>query len=1183
MSILAESLDKHRAQVIADTRRGLLEATNAHSRGSAAQLAAHSEELFDALAARLRVHDEPRLPTLIAALGRRLPQPLVIAALVRLAMHTRTLLLRDSPSRRVAAVASAAIDRALAETIAGLDALAAPSRGASPLERPPPVSAAALGAKREPTLVRNIRETLSAMAGDDMTASVVAIGVRPAVRARGATMVRTKQRVHDIASAVIARSGFAPLRAGAALLGAYVPARVDEADAHEALALALELARLPELTGCGIGVARGRLCANDKDPGEVFGEALLQATALAARAESGHVLCGEPIWNITRETFLLRAVAPGPTAYALNPEQPAWSERWEQAALLAEPTLAGRDDLVTTLAALLCGNDRSAPRLLGLRGRSGMGRTSVLRAALARAAVPAARTLTGATHPLAPLPYWPLITMLRQALELEQDEVRPQAVATAVLRLAEEPLASPHVTRSLGILQALLAPQDDDRLHADAEGSTSAQEIAAAIHAVITSVAARSSVSLVLVVNDAHRLDAPSAQAIARLLARDDATAPRLTVVLCYRQTFRAPAALNRVVLRELSIGRLDAESIHNVAASMLDQEDLPEGLATLLAARAEGSPLAANCLVRFLVETGAVQHRRGAWMAALDLAAAEIPRRLPELVRRRIEQLPAPLLALLKAAATLADPITWPALELIAVSQGVSHDDLRRDVGLLVELGFLRHAEGEPLHFCHAMLREVAYRIQTPEERRLAHRLAANALGERYPGAKRQLAAVLFAHFAGAGETTLARAAAVYSVSHTLALHDERGAAALITAGLAFCEGDEQEARVARFELLLARERIEDAHSARQAQRTTLRELAALAELLTDRSRQGTALHRAARLNLICGHIGEARELADRAVELLRPVDALGLSNALRTLALVHWHDRDVARARAALDEALAIYTRLGHARGMGFVLHSLGMFALDSGALPQARRYLGLALEKKRGAGDGAGEAAVLDALGQTAACAGDLELAQQSFTHAIDSREAAGDVEAAAHSRLNLAQAVLANDAPRAELLTRTALAALRGSRRGAALVEGRLLLARCLLAERRRDAAWRCATRAAAQAETLTARLLSVRVQTTLAEIDLAYRGAERATRAAATAGQAALGAAKAGAARWQIEALSLRALALARLHERSASDVAEQALRLLAAKKPSGIDAAVIEARCRLVIHGDLSSASPKGR
>jgi len=40
----------------------------------------------------------------------------------------------------------------------------------------------------------------------------------------------------------------------------------------------------------------------------------------------------------------------------------------------------------------------------------------------------------------------------------------------------------------------------------------------------------------------------------------------------------------------------------------------------------------------------------------------------------------------------------------------------------------------------------------------------------------------------------------------------------------------------------------------------------------------------------------------------------------------------------RAGLERALEIYTRLGHKRGMGFVMHPLGMFALDSGA--QGRR---------------------------------------------------------------------------------------------------------------------------------------------------------------------------------------------------------------------------------------------------
>src|SRR5690606_21833400 len=105
-------------------------------------------------------------------------------------------------------------------------------------------------------------------------------------------------------------------------------------------------------------------------------------------------------------------------------------------------------------------------------------------------------------------------------------------------------------------------------------------------------------------------------------------------------------------------------------------------------------------------------------------------------------------------------------------------------------------------------------------------------------------------------------------------------------------------------------------------------KELVRLAEILKDPERLGQALHRAARFNLFSGELQKARAAAERALVHLRRSDPLHLSNALRTLALVAWHERDQAGAQRALEEALAIYERLGHRRGVGFVLHSLGMF---------------------------------------------------------------------------------------------------------------------------------------------------------------------------------------------------------------------------------------------------------------
>ena len=54
----------------------------------------------------------------------------------------------------------------------------------------------------------------------------------------------------------------------------------------------------------------------------------------------------------------------------------------------------------------------------------------------------------------------------------------------------------------------------------------------------------------------------------------------------------------------------------------MLDQIDLPEVLMDLLRRRADGSPYFATTLVRYLVESGALQRRGGLW----EMVAAPRP-----------------------------------------------------------------------------------------------------------------------------------------------------------------------------------------------------------------------------------------------------------------------------------------------------------------------------------------------------------------------------------------------------------------------------------------------------------------------------------------------------------------------------------------------------------------------------
>ena len=127
-------------------------------------------DLLDALVDRVHLADSVRLHDLTHDLvaRRALPSALLFEMLVRLAAALRGVLLLEVENRRAACIASAALDRAVAEL---LGSMRAESRAPEPTAN----TRAAPSPFRDPTMIRNIREMLAQSAGEAHTASIVAV------------------------------------------------------------------------------------------------------------------------------------------------------------------------------------------------------------------------------------------------------------------------------------------------------------------------------------------------------------------------------------------------------------------------------------------------------------------------------------------------------------------------------------------------------------------------------------------------------------------------------------------------------------------------------------------------------------------------------------------------------------------------------------------------------------------------------------------------------------------------------------------------------------------------------------------------------------------------------------------------------------------------------------------------
>ncbi len=222
---------------------------------------------------------------------------------------------------------------------------------------------------------------------------------------------------------------------------------------------------------------------------------------------------------------------------------------------------------------------------------------------------------------------------------------------------------------------------------------------------------------MILALEDLHWIDKTSEECVAFLV---ESLAGTPILFLCtYRPGYRPPwmekSYAAQVALQPLSPG----ESL-SVVQSVLQTEQVPEPLARLILAKAEGNPFFLEELTRVMREQG-------------DLRQTEaVPGTIQEVLLARLHRLADEPKRLLQTASILGREVSLRLLGAIWEGPGSAEPHLRE----LMRLEFLyeKTRAAEPVYvFKHALTQEVAYESLLPARRQALHAAAGRALEQLY------------------------------------------------------------------------------------------------------------------------------------------------------------------------------------------------------------------------------------------------------------------------------------------------------------------------------------------------------------------------------------------------------------------------------------------------------------------
>jgi class 3 adenylate cyclase len=342
----------------------------------------------------------------------------------------------------------------------------------------------------------------------------------------------------------------------------------------------------------------------------------------------------------------------------------------------------------------------------------------------------------------ATVPWLATRELLRSCLRLTDDEGaggtrgRIEAELVAIDPGFED--AVPLVLTVLGLRERDAPEPDPDRLTAGLAGALQRW------------LRARSATEpLVLVLDDAHWIDAPSNQVVHELVSsvRDS----RTLVVANFRSEFQPPW-IGGPRYHQLAVAPLGETASRELLLNLLGSDGSLGKLPDRIRERTAGNPLFTEEVVQALVAGGSLVGQRGAYHLAAPLETLALPATVQALLAARIDRLDQPAKWALEAAAVIGQSFDEPLLRAVS---GLDDRQLATALGVLRAAELLRVVATSPrpeYAFKHPMMREVAYRSQLDERRARLHATAATALETLHADRLGEHAALIAHHWEASG-----------------------------------------------------------------------------------------------------------------------------------------------------------------------------------------------------------------------------------------------------------------------------------------------------------------------------------------------------------------------------------------------------------------------------------------------
>jgi class 3 adenylate cyclase/tetratricopeptide (TPR) repeat protein len=244
---------------------------------------------------------------------------------------------------------------------------------------------------------------------------------------------------------------------------------------------------------------------------------------------------------------------------------------------------------------------------------------------------------------------------------------------------------------------------------------------------------------LALVLDDVHWIDPTSLELVKHLLPLTEKV-PILMIII-FRPRRREPSwEIHEMAARDFNhryqsilLQPLDMDNSRELVGHLLEVDDLPIKIRTMILEKAEGNPFFVEEVIRSLLDAGLVVRENGHWKATQEIEHISVPDTLSAVITTRLDQLDEDARQVAQTAAVIGRQFRYSILETVHFRSDLL-DQLLTDLErreLIREKNRIPH---RMYMFKHTLTQETVYESLLLKKRRELHRLVAEYLERDEP-----------------------------------------------------------------------------------------------------------------------------------------------------------------------------------------------------------------------------------------------------------------------------------------------------------------------------------------------------------------------------------------------------------------------------------------------------------------